>query len=175
MACKFYFPQTTRPRFNQVLYHFVARITFSPVSNKLPLISIWDLSRKGFNIVFISAFCSRIFPAGTSKLLQPLPITQPQSPFYLFSYLLQQYPDFLVAHTVKHLPTMRETQVQSLDWEDLLEKETAAHSVLWPGKSHGWRSLVGYRPWGPKESDTTEQLHFHFHNRAQLLILVLVC
>ena len=24
------------------------------------------------------------------------------------------------------------------------------------------RSLVGYRPWGLKESDTTEKLHFHF-------------
>ena len=34
--------------------------------------------------------------------------------------------------------------------------------VLLPGKSHGWRSLVGYSPWGRKESDTTEQLHFHF-------------
>ena len=28
-----------------------------------------------------------------------------------------------------------------------------------PGKSHGWRSLVGYCPWGCKELDTTEQLH----------------
>ena len=33
--------------------------------------------------------------------------------------------------------------------------------VLLPGKSHGWRSLVGCSPWGRKESDTTEQLHFH--------------
>ena len=33
--------------------------------------------------------------------------------------------------------------------------------VLLPGKSHGWRSLVGYSPCGRKESDTTEQLHFH--------------
>ena len=32
--------------------------------------------------------------------------------------------------------------------------------VLLPGKSHGQRSLVGYSPWGRKESDTTEQLHF---------------
>ena len=31
-----------------------------------------------------------------------------------------------------------------------------------PGKSHGWRSLVGYSPWGREESDTTERLHFHF-------------
>ena len=35
-------------------------------------------------------------------------------------------------------------------------------SVLLPGKSDGWRSLVGYSPWGRTESDTTEQLHFHF-------------
>ena len=34
--------------------------------------------------------------------------------------------------------------------------------VLLPGKSHGPRSLVGCSPWGREESDTTEQLHFHF-------------
>ena len=34
--------------------------------------------------------------------------------------------------------------------------------VLLPGKSHGQRSLVGYSPWGRKESDMTERLHFHF-------------
>ena len=33
--------------------------------------------------------------------------------------------------------------------------------VLLPGKSHGWRSLVGCSPWGHKELDTTEWLHFH--------------
>ena len=31
-----------------------------------------------------------------------------------------------------------------------------------PGKSHGWRSLVSCSPWGHKESDMTERLHFHF-------------
>ena len=31
---------------------------------------------------------------------------------------------------------------------------------LLPGKYHGQRSLVGYSPWGRKESDMTEQLHF---------------
>ena len=35
--------------------------------------------------------------------------------------------------------------------------------VLLPGKSHGWRSLVGYSPQGCEESDTTEWLHFYFH------------
>ena len=34
--------------------------------------------------------------------------------------------------------------------------------VLLPGKSHGWRSLVGYSPRGREDSDTTERLHFHF-------------
>ena len=32
--------------------------------------------------------------------------------------------------------------------------------VLLPAKFHGWRSLVGYSPWGRKESDTTKRLHF---------------
>ena len=31
--------------------------------------------------------------------------------------------------------------------------------VFLPRKSHGWGSLVGYSPWGRKESDMTEQLH----------------
>ena len=34
--------------------------------------------------------------------------------------------------------------------------------VLLPGESQGQRSLVGCSPWGREESDTTEQLHFHF-------------
>ena len=34
--------------------------------------------------------------------------------------------------------------------------------VLLPGKSHGWRSLVGCHLWDRTESDTTERLHFHF-------------
>ena len=34
--------------------------------------------------------------------------------------------------------------------------------ALLSGKSHGWRSLVGCSPWGRKESDMTERLHFHF-------------
>ena len=34
--------------------------------------------------------------------------------------------------------------------------------LLLPGKSHGWRSLVGCNPRGCWESDTTEWVHFHF-------------
>ena len=41
----------------------------------------------------------------------------------------------LVAQTVKNLPAMQETGVQSLSQEDPLEKEPTP--VFWPGKSHG--------------------------------------
>ena len=43
------------------------------------------------------------------------------------------------------------------------EKAMATYSgtLAWK-KSHGWRRLVGYSPWGLEESDMTEQLHFHF-------------
>ena len=74
-------------------------------------------------------------------------------------------PDFassLVAQTVKHLPEIRETWVWFLGWEVPLEKEMATHSNTLAGKSHGQRSLVGYGPWGHKESDTTERFHFPF-------------
>ena len=73
----------------------------------------------------------------------------------------------LVAQMAKHLPTVRETWVQSLGREDLLEKEMATTPVFLPGKSHGQRSLVGYSPWGRKESDTTERLYFHFPDMHQ--------
>ena len=33
--------------------------------------------------------------------------------------------------------------------------------VLLPGKSHGWRSLVGCNPWGHEELDVTKRLYFH--------------
>ena len=46
----------------------------------------------------------------------------------------------------------------SLGWR----RQWQATPVLLPRKSHGWRSLVGYSPWGRHESVTTERLHFHF-------------
>ena len=62
---------------------------------------------------------------------------------------------------VKHLPAMRETQVQSLGWEDLLEKETATHSSTLAWRIPRTEELGGLQSTGRKESDTTEQLHFH--------------
>ena len=61
--------------------------------------------------------------------------------------------DFPIAQKVKNLPAMQETQVPFLSQEDPLEKEIAIHSSILAGESHGQRSLVGYSPWGHKESD----------------------
>ena len=66
-----------------------------------------------------------------------------------------------MAQRLKHLPTMQETQVQSLGQEDLLEKEMATHSNILAWKIL-WTEEPGrlYSPWGCKESDTTERLHY---------------
>ena len=61
---------------------------------------------------------------------------------------------------VKNLPAMQEIWVQSLGWEDPLEKEWLPTPVFLPGEFHGQRSLAVYSPWGRKESDTTEQLTY---------------
>ena len=60
---------------------------------------------------------------------------------------------FLVAQMAKNLPAMWETQVQSLGWEDPLEKGMAIHSSILAWKSHGQRRLAGYIPWVRKELD----------------------
>ena len=58
---------------------------------------------------------------------------------------------FLVAHTVKHLPAMQETWVQSLSREDPLEKERATHSstlawkILWMEESGRLQSKESQR------------------------------
>ena len=57
---------------------------------------------------------------------------------------------------------MRETWVWSLGREDPLEKEKATHSGTLAWKIPWLEKPAGYIPWGRKESDMTEQLHFHF-------------
>ena len=57
--------------------------------------------------------------------------------------------------------TMWETRVLSLGGKIPWRRKWQPTPVFLPGKFHGWKSLVGYSPWGCKESDTTEQLHLH--------------
>ena len=83
----------------------------------------------------------------------------------LYSFFLHfLFLTFLVAQTVKNLPSMQETQVQS--WVGKISWRTAQQStpVFLHGEFHGQRSLMGYSPWACKESDLTEwrihTLHF---------------
>ena len=71
-------------------------------------------------------------------------MVQPSHPYMMASLLAQR---------LKHLPAMQETRVRSLGREEPLEKEMATHSIFLPGEYPGERSLVGYRPLGPKELD----------------------
>ena len=64
----------------------------------------------------------------------------------------------LMAQMIKNLPAMQETRVQSLDWEDPLEKGMAAHSNILAWRIPRTEEPGGFCPWGHKESDTTECL-----------------
>ena len=65
----------------------------------------------------------------------------------------------LVTQMVKNLHVMQETQVQSLRWENPLKIGMTTHSpVFLPGESN----LVGYTPWGCKESDRLSDYTFTF-------------
>ena len=61
----------------------------------------------------------------------------------------------LLTQMVKNLPSMQETQVQSLGWEDPLENEIATHSTILTWEIP-WTEDPS--PWGCKDLDTTEQL-----------------
>ena len=76
------------------------------------------------------------------------------------SIITNRHPWSIYAQTVNRLPTMQVTRVQSLSQKIPWRRKWQPTPVFLPGKSHGQRSLVGYSPWGCKESYTTEQLHF---------------
>ena len=62
----------------------------------------------------------------------------------------------LVAQTVKRLPTMQETRVQSLGQEDPLEEGMATHSGILAWRVPWTEEPGGLQPWGHKQSDMTE-------------------
>ena len=67
----------------------------------------------------------------------------------------------LVAQKVKSLPAMCETWIQSLGWEDPLEKETATHSSILAWRIPWTEEIGGLQSTGRKELDMTKRLHFH--------------
>ena len=64
----------------------------------------------------------------------------------------------LVAQTVKNLPAMQETQVQSLSWEDPLEKGIATHSSILAWRIPWTEEPGGLQFMGSQKLDTTEQV-----------------
>ena len=77
----------------------------------------------------------------------------------------------LVAQLVKNPPTMWETWVWSLGWEDPLEKGKATHSSIL-----AWRiPWTVYSPWGRKELDMTERLSLSPILCCQFIAFMLCC
>ena len=76
---------------------------------------------------------------------------------YIFSLFWKKY-DKIVCWSYSTLITFILFYYKIYFWR----RQWQPTPVLLPGKSHGRRSLVGCSPWGPEESDMTEQLHFHF-------------
>ena len=68
---------------------------------------------------------------------------------------------------VKNLPVMRETWVQSLDWEDPLEKGMATHSSILAWRIPWTEGPGGLQYMAHKESDTTERLTLSLHFLVQ--------
>ena len=81
----------------------------------------------------------------------------------MMSYILSitTFRASLVAQTVKNLPAIQETWVQSLSREDFLEEGMATPPVSLPGEFHGQKGLVGYSSWGHTELDMTENAGMH--------------
>ena len=65
---------------------------------------------------------------------------------------------------------MWDTQVQSPGQEDPLEKKMAAYSGILAWKIPWMEEPGRHSPWGRKESDATERLHFHFHFGLEVLL-----
>ena len=79
---------------------------------------------------------------------------------FLEKYVFLKAWTSLIAQTVKRLLTIRETQVQSLALEDLLEEEMATHSSILAWRIPWMEESGRPRSTGPQRSDTTERLHF---------------
>ena len=63
-----------------------------------------------------------------------------------------------MAQAVKNLPAVQDTRVQSLGWEDPLEKEMATHSSILAWRLSWSEEPGGLQSMGRKESDVTERL-----------------
>ena len=114
-------------------------------------------------------------------------VSQGEGKVVCYSHLFKNFPQFVVVHLVKSFSVVKEAEVDILlefcflwlpwwlrcsrilpqcrrpgfyPWirKSPLRRKWQPTSVFLPGEFHVQRSLVGYSPWGPKQSDVTEQL-----------------
>ena len=96
-----------------------------------------------YSFPYLETVCCSMSSSNCSSLTC-IQISQEAGQMVWYSHHFKNFPEFMVIHTVKRRRQWQPTP------------------VLLPGQSHGQRSLVGCSPWGHKESDQTERLHFHF-------------
>ena len=123
--------------------------------------------------LYVIFLCNRCFPIKghihvskrlCKSLQEGLPILHSKVLFCTV-FFNNHYDPSLVAQTVKHLSTTRETRVQSLGWEDPLEKEMAIHrsTIAWkiPWTREAWQATDhGVTKSQTRLSDFTFTFHF---------------
>ena len=88
-------------------------------------------------------------------------ISQEADQVVWYSHLFQNFPPFIVIHTVKGFGIVNKIKMKACPY-DMWRSHWQRTLELLPGNSHGWRSLVGCSLWGHWELDMTEWLPFHF-------------
>ena len=96
-----------------------------------------------------------------------LPVFDGQVQIVQFSKHLQYYSHCTVCHPVALGVCLHSNQFAKsvLDHSYACAREGNGNPLQYScleNPMDGWRSLVGYSPWGRKESDKNERLHFHF-------------
>ena len=136
-----------------VLRHF-SHVPLSVTLWPARLLCPWDSPGKNTG-VGCHSLLQRIFPTQESNL-HLLYLLHWQAGFLLLALPRKAS---LVVQMVKNLPSMRETQIRSLGWEDFLEKEMATYSYILENSMdrEAWQSSQ----WGWKESYTTEWISVH--------------
>ena len=138
------------------VYSHLLLILFPPIRLSYWVVRLLFFFNSGCKFLIKYMFCKYFLSAcGVGfNFLNSTSLCLLWKPFFLFSYLHFGLP---CGSVVKNPPTIWETWVQSLGWEDPLERERLPIPVFWPGEFHGL-----YSPSGHKESDMTEWLSLTF-------------
>ena len=137
-------------------------------ANKNGLVHITIVSHKGISLALDTVLYAFAKEKRIKWLKTPIPGNSQVSIWATWIQVIQMHYPSLVAQMVKNLPAMQETQVRSLDWEDLPEKEMATHSsilawkITWTEKpgglqytgskkvGHDWATTTVCNPARPK-------------------------